>query len=495
MRFGRSAGAPGRRAVAVTVLVGGGAALAGLVLLGQEGLARIDDRYVVRTPVEAMLCLSVMVLGFLYSTKNDPAGTLTAHARRAGWRAIDPERTEWPWAGLRPVGTVTVRNAWSLKVDGFPVTAGTIEWSGDALSGMVDRPDGTGVFAVVHLAEPVPSMAMHVPLVRGGDSPLLELAALRASFLRGTIPPWTARDRTLFTVEPTTGAAEPEAIGRTVTRALRVTALLGLDRGHPFNVEPLDDSLVTPATDWTRKAASVPVLGLFCYLVLVLFQLIAIGLYAGRDSDHGGLLIGLLCSAMVVAVFGGVFAGTVRARFQVSRHAGLAGWEPVRPAGREWPWAGLRRRGVIKVRSAWAFRYGGLPITAGRVTWRGGAFGDVSDAWDGEGVFVVVLLPEPVPSAAMRLPRRLIGEPVNATELWSAFERGDIPPWTVSGRELFVQRTVTGDVRPATIEETVRAAVFVARLLEPEPTEPEPTEPEPTEPEPTDSGVAKPGTG
>jgi hypothetical protein len=456
-----AARALGHRVLGVVVLVAGSAALAAVVWLGQQGLSRIDDHYGVWSPGVAMLLLGLFLLGFAFQQR-DAAGALTRHAKRAGWRVLDPDTRVWPW----PAGPAMVRRAWSIEVDGLPVTVGTVEWTGDAFAGLVDQPAGAGVFVVVGLAQPVPPMALHLPFQRVGDSPLLDLPDLRWSYLNGTIPAWTARDRTLFTVTPSEESIKPAMIDEAVGRALRIPGLLGLDRGVPpagDNRNGTAERRVARARHWRGKAFALPYMGMVFYLVLALVQLLVIGLYAFRDSEPGGLILPLVCPAVVLAFL----VRPAWSRLAVLRHARRAGWERIRPGSREWPWTGLRQQGSIRVRAAWSFRSGGFPVTAGRISWNGNALADATPERDGSGVFVVLRLPEPVPPAAMRLPGRLIGD-VGAADpvaLRSAFVRGEIPPWTASGRELFVVTGGTGSVRPKTIDDVVRRTLHIARLL------------------------------
>ncbi|GIE31015.1 hypothetical protein Ait01nite_040600 [Actinoplanes italicus] len=456
-----TARALGHRFVGVVVLVAGSAALAAMVWLGQQALSRIDDRYGVRSPGVAMLLLAVIILGFAFQ-RRDAAGALTRHARRAGWRALDPDTLVWPW----PEGPAMVRRAWSIEADGLPVIAGTVEWTGDAFAGLVDQPAGAGVFVVVPLARPVPPMALHLPFQRVGDSPLLDLPDLRWSYLNGTIPAWTARDRTLFTVTPAEESIKPAMIDKAVDRTLRIPGLLGLDRGVPPAGDDRDGTAerrVARARHWRGKAFLIPYAGMVVYLVLALVELLMIGLYAFRDTEPGGLLLALLCPALVLAFL----VRPAWSRLAVLRHARRAGWERIRPGSREWPWTDLRQQGSIRVRAAWSFRSGGFPVTAGRISWDGNALADATPERDGSGVFVVLRLPEPIPSAAMRLPGRLVGDVGTADEvaLRAAFRRGEIPPWTARGRELFVVTGDTGSVRPKTIDDAVRRTLHIARLL------------------------------
>ncbi len=164
------------------------------------------------------------------------AGYLTgAHATSSGWESIDdPRQHEWPWSGLRLRGTIRVRRAWAFRAGGFPVIAGDVTWTGNALSGAVDPSDGSGVFVIVRLAAEAEPMAMRLPFEMVGDSPLLERASLRTAFLSNRIPAWTARGHELFTIEPVSGPIGPERIEECVQRALLVVELLRPDDGEPL---------------------------------------------------------------------------------------------------------------------------------------------------------------------------------------------------------------------------------------------------------------------
>jgi hypothetical protein len=338
-----SARARGQHVVGPAGFVAGSAMLVVLVVAGQYGLARIDDRYGVRSPGQVLFWFAVVLLIVVFKRAYG-AGELTRHARRHWWRAIDPDAQEWPWA--ESGGAILVRRAWQMQAAGFPVTAGTIEWAGDAFTGMTGVPAGSGAFVVVHLAEPAPPMAMHVPFERIGDSPLLELPAVRWNFLRGAIPPWTAHGRALFTVEPSEDGITPAAIEKAVSRALHLTSLLGLDRGRPpdpAGQKRTGERRVVRATRWRAKASGIVRSAAVIYLLLAVCQLIAIGLYAARDSEHRGLLGGLLCSAMVVLVFGGAVCRSPPAASRGG--VGLSGTPPTSGTVKgPSSWSGCRRR-------------------------------------------------------------------------------------------------------------------------------------------------------
>jgi hypothetical protein len=149
-------------------------------------------------------------------------------AEQAGWVTVHPKGRPWPWDDLRLRGTIEVGRAWSFRQAGFPVVAGEISWTGNALSGAVDVRDGRGLFVVVDLPVPMPSMAMRHGADPVGDSPLLDRPELRSAFRAGRIPPWTVRDRILFTFEPRTAPLRPAVIDEAVLDTLRVAGLLGL---------------------------------------------------------------------------------------------------------------------------------------------------------------------------------------------------------------------------------------------------------------------------
>ncbi len=143
-----------------------------------------------------------------------------------GWRAVARDSRPWPWEGLALSGRAEVGRAWSRSVEGFPVTVGEVRWSGGAFAGAVRERESRGLFVVVELPGPQPGMAMRLPQVVVGDSPMLASPELGAAFLTGEIPPWTVRDDELFTVEIV--AVDPAHVTHAVSRALRAVRLLGL---------------------------------------------------------------------------------------------------------------------------------------------------------------------------------------------------------------------------------------------------------------------------
>lgn len=174
--------------------------------------------------------LLLIVTPFLIKLVNRTGAVLAMdrHLEESDWEPVDPVGREWPWTDLRLRGTIRVLRAWSFESDGFPITAGEITWTGNALAGAVGPERGKGVFVVVHLPVEVPSMAMRNRFDRVGDSPLLDSSALRLALLNGDIPPWTARGRTLFTIEVPSSWIRPAVVDESVRRALHVVDLLGL---------------------------------------------------------------------------------------------------------------------------------------------------------------------------------------------------------------------------------------------------------------------------
>ena len=155
-------------------------------------------------------------------------------AEDQGWVTVDTAGRDWPWHGLLVSGAATVGRAWIRETDGMPVTFGEVRWTGAAFGGAVLSAVDSGLFVVVRLPVAAPPMAVRLPYLFLGDSPRLELPALRDAFLRGDIPPWTVPGNVLFTVEPVTGRPGPPAVERVVSRALSVVRLLDLgpDRGQ-----------------------------------------------------------------------------------------------------------------------------------------------------------------------------------------------------------------------------------------------------------------------
>lgn len=237
---------PVRRAVA-------GLAGTGRWLLGVAGVAvvfclvgivvALFDEFAEDHPSESTgLCILVVltVCLFVWLNRAGKAGALRRHAREAGWTEVDPASRAWPWTDLCRRGTVTVSRAWSLESGGFPITAGEIAWSDNALSGAVSGIAGKGVFVILHLASPMPSMALRLPFVRVGDSPLLDDPDMHTEFLRGLIPPWTLRGGELFTFHPATDPLTGEQMSDAVQRTLRIAGLLALSgaAGPPSGPAP-----------------------------------------------------------------------------------------------------------------------------------------------------------------------------------------------------------------------------------------------------------------
>jgi hypothetical protein len=217
----------GRWALTVMATVAWLGAVGGLVLILATGTAAFSDPSPARMWVVWLLLVAACFLSLL-ADRSRPAGVLARHAAAAGWERTAPGKPEWPWPEPQPGGTIRVRRAWSFTAGGLPVTAGDVRWTGRAFGGATDDADGQGVVVVVHLRGRVPSMAYHVPFERIGDSPLLDRTELRKAFLTRRIPPWTVRERCLYTVEPANGSVTPALIDSAVRRALLIVRLLDL---------------------------------------------------------------------------------------------------------------------------------------------------------------------------------------------------------------------------------------------------------------------------
>jgi hypothetical protein len=196
---------------------------------------------------------------------------LTVRARRemAEWRASSgwtevPPPAAWPWTSLqRWPDVVTVLNARARTVDGFPVKVGQISWTEDGLGRTVDRYAGSGLFVLVRLPQPVPSMAVrgYRKAYRrrsdeedefrrrfetvGFDSYRFDGPAFRAVHVRGDVPLWTVIDRDLFAFVPLDEPLTPGAIDSAVRRTLRVVELMEFG---PDGAMPPDDDVPLDAT-------------------------------------------------------------------------------------------------------------------------------------------------------------------------------------------------------------------------------------------------------
>ena len=195
-------------------------ALVPLVLL--IGFGVLGTWYPVPGLVGAIAVLVVAPAGYGVLMARRRVG-LGRWATANGWTPVGAGSRGWPWEGLALNGKAEAGRAWARE----DVTFGEVRWSGGAFAGAVPQREGHGVFVVIRLPESQPGMAMRLPYVVVGDSPRLQRPKLREAFLSGEIPPWTVRDRELFTVEavPVEAAAAQRAIGR----ARRIAGLLDLD--------------------------------------------------------------------------------------------------------------------------------------------------------------------------------------------------------------------------------------------------------------------------
>jgi hypothetical protein len=169
----------------------------------------------------------------------------------------------------------------------------------------------------------------------------------------------------------------------------------------------------------------------------------------------------------ILFLVGGVVSDRISDR-RTRRRLGAEGWQSV-PADQPWPWLPLiEPPGKATVRVALTRTVDRLPVTVGEIAWDGNALAGAVKGYGGQGVFVVVELPAPTGSMALRRSGRTIGTShrLDFPAMRAAFEAGEIPPWTAAGDRLFTF-TATGDrLRVAAAQEAVRRTLLVVRLLD-----------------------------
>jgi hypothetical protein len=177
----------------------------------------------------------------------------------------------------------------------------------------------------------------------------------------------------------------------------------------------------------------------------------------------------------------------VRARRELAAWAGPAGWTSIPVAAdRPWPWTGLQvAPDVAVVLSAYTRRVGAFPVTVGEIRWHNRGLGTTVEPAAGSGLFVLVELPQPLPSMAVRcypaLSRRRPGEDefrrrfetrgfdsyrLDDPEFRAAHVNGDVPLWTVIGRDLFAFVPLDRPATPAAVDLAMERTLRVVRLME-----------------------------
>jgi hypothetical protein len=185
-----------------------------------------------RWQAAALLGLVVFVagrIGLRGKRDREALGRLDAWVAAGGWISV-PVNRSWPWNPLlRTPGTVVVKRAWQSIVDGLLITVGELEWSDNALDGAVVGWTGKGAFVEVELPVGTEPMGIRRPHRTIGTSHRLDLPALHDAYENGEIPPFTARDRSLFTFEAIKeDRLAPEFLDRLVGRTQRIVQLLDL---------------------------------------------------------------------------------------------------------------------------------------------------------------------------------------------------------------------------------------------------------------------------
>ncbi|MGW4944743.1 hypothetical protein ACWEOZ_24495 [Actinoplanes sp. NPDC004185] len=218
--------------------------------------------------------------------------------------------------------------------------------------------------------------------------------------------------------------------------------------------------------------------------LLLTFVLLRVALFA-LSGVFGGIGFLVMIGAISVAVFGRAYLRgrrKQRAADELQHWERTAGWEP---AVWRWPWQSLVRwPDTVTVLRAYAKRVDGFPVRTGLLEFDDNGLGTTVDRRAGRAAFAIVALPRPIASMGVRvhrIPGRLrdgedeflhrfqpvgtdterLGDPL----LRAAHVRGDIPPWTVTDDELFAFVPLDAPLRPHDLEETVRRAIQVVRLL------------------------------
>jgi hypothetical protein len=175
---------------------------------------------------------------------------------------------------------------------------------------------------------------------------------------------------------------------------------------------------------------------------------------------------------VAAAVFGGGYAmyrvvRRIRDR-QTLHRLDADGWQPA-PADQPWPWLPLSERpDQTKVHQAWTRTIDRLPLTVGEITWDDNALSGSVKGWKGRAVFVVVKLPAPTEPMALRRPHHTIGTShrLDFPAMHTAYEAGEIPPWTAKDDRLFTFNEVPGQLRAGAVHVAVQRTLLVVRLLD-----------------------------
>jgi len=186
-------------------------------------------------PVQAAVALGVVVWFFAWvgvRRKRDAQALdrIAAWVTDGGWTAV-PTNRSWPWTSLlRDPGSVVVKRAWQSIIDDLLITVGEVEWADNALDGAVVGWAGKGVFVEIQLPVGTEPMGIRRPHRTIGASHRLDRPELHDAYENGEIPPFTARDRFLFTFEAVKrdDRMVPELFDRLIERTRRIVRLLDL---------------------------------------------------------------------------------------------------------------------------------------------------------------------------------------------------------------------------------------------------------------------------
>jgi hypothetical protein len=174
-----------------------------------------------------------------------------------------------------------------------------------------------------------------------------------------------------------------------------------------------------------------------------------------------------------------------RAPRKLQRWSEEQGW-PAVPVRSNWPWSHLVfRPDMTVVTRAYTKTLAGYPVTAGEIRWEADGLGRSVPAGTGHGVFVWIKLPATVPGMAVRLvrpvPRPRDGEDQFRTRFETigfdsyrlddpvfreAQASGAIPPWTVTGRDLFAFVQLNKPTTGADIEDAAARTLRITGLLD-----------------------------
>lgn len=222
--------------------------LAGIQLVLRLGIRELVHRIGYLPACGMIMLIFVLVVVGVRLRVLAARRALASWCRQNAWSPV-VGRTIWPWTAQQVSSdAVAVQSAVGATAGGYPVVVGEVSWARDGLGGSVKRSNGRGIFAVVRLPRPYPSVSVQrrrvVPRRRAEEDEFtrqfrivlddlsfadqLTSRALHEAHVTERVPPWAIVGEELYAVITTRRLLRPALVAALTEEMLFLVRLLGI---------------------------------------------------------------------------------------------------------------------------------------------------------------------------------------------------------------------------------------------------------------------------